>query len=177
MSNFLLNDTRSVLYDLHLPSFAIPIVTRYVADFLGFGDRIRSDKFPNAPHSENEIYQHITNCQIFLSYNADGTKLLKRRKAFRLSMNFLFKLTKEANISEANRWTLTRWARNSLRYIMSFGKQRADNPMAELGFKIARQVLEHEKDTGRGTAMLLLVALDSAYNSVLAVGFTGQYLL
>ncbi|KAF2492523.1 hypothetical protein BU16DRAFT_583709 [Lophium mytilinum] len=41
--------------------FAIPVVTKYVADFLGFGHLIRSAKYPKAPHSENEIYQHISN--------------------------------------------------------------------------------------------------------------------
>jgi hypothetical protein len=145
--------------------FAIPVTTRYVADFLGFGHLVRSDNNPNAPYSENEIYQHITNCQIFLSYNADETKLLKRRAAFRSSMNFLYKLTEQANILEANRWTIVRWARNSIRYL--FGR-KSDNPMTELGYKVAQQILSHEKDAGKAAAVLLLVGLDSAYNSVLA---------
>ena len=66
-------------------SLAIPVITRYIADFLGFGDRIRANAGSTGTLSENEIYQHITNCQVYSSYNADETKLLKRRKAFKVS--------------------------------------------------------------------------------------------
>ena len=137
------------------------MTTRYVADFLGFGHLIKGDQNPKAPNSENQIYQHITNCQIFFSYNADEIKLLKRRKLYRSSMNFLYDLTKNGNIWQANRWSITR-------YFLSMGKKDS-NPMVELGFKVAERVLKHERDAGRSTAILLLVALDSAYNSVLAV--------
>lgn len=44
--------------------------------------------------------------------------------------------------------------------------------MVELGFRVAEMVLEHERDPGRSAAILLLNALDSAYNSVLAVSLT-----
>ena len=44
--------------------------------------------------------------------------------------------------------------------------------MVELGFKVAERVLKHERDPGRSAAILLLTALDSAYNSVLAVSLT-----
>jgi hypothetical protein len=137
------------------------VTTRYVADFLGFGHLIKGDQNPKAPYSENQIYQHITNCQIFFSYNADETKLLKRRKAFRSSMTFLYDLTKNGNIWQANRWSITGG-------FLSMGK-RDNNPMVELGFKVAERVLKHERDAGRSAAVLLMVALDSAYNSVLAV--------
>ena len=142
-------------------SFAIPVVTRYVADFLGFGHLIRSDKNSRAPHSENEIYRHITNCQTFLSYNADETKLLKRRKAFRSSMEFLFDLTQNGNIAEANKWKTTQYL---------FGRKR-DNPMTDFGFKVAEKVIEHEGDADRAAGVLLFVGLDLAYNTALAVSF------
>ena len=137
------------------------MTTRYVADFLGFGHLIKGDKNPDAPYSENQIYQHITNCQTFFSYNADETKLLKRRSAFKASMKFLYDLTKYGNIWEANRWSITR-------YFSSIGRKE-NNVMVELGFKVAERVLQHERAVGRAAAVLLMVALDSAYNSVLAV--------
>lgn len=121
-----------------------------------------------APYSENEIYQHITNCQVFLSYNSDETKLLKRRKAFKDSMTFLLKLTKQGNICNAACWTPTRWIRNGLGFIASRGKSRS-NSMEALGFKLAQEVLKNEKDVGRAAAILLLAGLDSSYNTVLAV--------
>lgn len=144
------------------------MVTRYVADFLGFGHLVQSDKNDKAPYSENEIYQHITNCQVFLSYNSDETKLLKRRKAFKDSMTFLLNLTKQGNICNAARWPPTRWIRNGLGFIVSCGKS-GSNPMEALGFKVAQEVLKNEKNAGRAAAILLLTGLDSAYNSVLAV--------
>ena len=145
------------------------MTTRYVADFLGFGDLVRSEKNLNAPYSENEIYRHITNCQIFLSYNADETKLLKRRQAFRTSMNFLYELTLKSNVLEASRWTLSRWIRQGLRALWS-PRRGGDNTMTKLGFEVAQVLLRHERDYERAAAILLLIALDSAYNSVLAVG-------
>ncbi|KAK5561933.1 hypothetical protein LTR46_000738 [Exophiala xenobiotica] len=138
--------------------FAIPVTTRYVADFLGFGHLVNSEKNSKAPHSENEIYQHITNCQVFLSYNADETKLLKRRKAFKSSMEFLYNLTLDGNISEASRSMISQ---------QLWGRKR-DNPMAELGFQVAQHVLKHERSTTKAAAILVFVGLHTAYNSVLA---------
>jgi hypothetical protein len=83
-------------------------------------------------------------------------------------MKFLYELTQGANILEASRWTVSRWVRGGFSYVWSFGK-KIDNPMAKLGLNVAQQILEHEQDLGRAAAILLLIALDSAYNSVLAV--------
>ncbi|KAI8668499.1 hypothetical protein NCS55_00876100 [Fusarium keratoplasticum] len=165
---FIIMDKNKGVYQLDVVrDFAIPVVTRYVADFLGFGHLVQSDKNDKAPYSENEIYQHITNCQVFLSYNSDETKLLKRRKAFKDSMTFLLNLTKQGNICNAARWPPTRWIRNGLGFIVSCGKS-GSNPMEALGFKVAQEVLKNEKNAGRAAAILLLTGLDSAYNSVLA---------
>jgi hypothetical protein len=138
------------------------VITTYVADFLGFGDRIRTNGDSKAPYSENEIYQHITNCQVFLSYNADETKMWKRRAAFKTSMQFLFELAESGNIKEANKWRFPK---------VLFGA-KTDTPanhMKQLGMTVAKRILEQENDTGKAAAILLLTALDSAYNSVLAV--------
>jgi len=140
-------------------SFAIPVVTRYVADFLGFGHLIRSAQHPKAPHSENEIYQHITNCQVFLSYNADETKLLKRRKAFKTSMETMHKLALDGNIGKANRWSATK---------LMFGTPK-DNPMIQLGYEVAERVLSHVPNAAVAASIMVFVGLHVAYNSVLAV--------
>ena len=79
-------------------------------------------------------------------------------------MKFLYDLTRKGSIRQANRGSITR----SLIF-MGMGES---NPMIELGFKVAERVLEHERDVGRSAAVLLLIALDSAYNSVLAVSQT-----
>lgn len=149
--------------------FAIPVVTRYVADFLGFGHLVKSEKNLDAKYSENEIYQHITNCHVYFSYNADETKIPKRRKVFKDSMKFLFELTlNNGNVAEANKFRLTRVVQ-SLGSWFSKSAAGDKNPMSELGFKLSEQVLQEQKgDVGKAAAILLLIALDSSYNSVLA---------
>jgi hypothetical protein len=141
-------------------------VTRYVADFLGISHLIKSETNHRAKYTENEIYQHITNCQVFLSYNIDETKMLKRRQAYKDSMNFLFELTKSGSISEANRWAVTKLIRRGLGTIFC---RREKNPMRRLGLEVATTILKTERSAGKAAAVLLIVALDSAYNSVLAV--------
>ncbi|CZS85760.1 unnamed protein product [Fusarium graminearum] len=161
-------DKTKGIYQLDIVrDFAIPIVTRFVADFLGFGHLLRSDTNSHAPYSENEIYQHINNCQVFLSYNTDETKLLKRRKAFRDSMSFLLKLAQEGNICEAGKWRTTRWLQGFFGAIASFGHDKP-NFMTALGYRVAGEVLQREKNTTKAATILLLTGLDSAYNVVLA---------
>jgi hypothetical protein len=87
--------------------------------------------------------------------------MLKRRQAFTASMTFLYKLTQGGNIREARQWAVTR-AIGGL-----FPKKKT--PMEELGLRVAREILKNESDEGKAAAILLLVGLDSAYNTVLAV--------
>ncbi|KAK3989229.1 heme peroxidase-domain-containing protein [Cladorrhinum sp. PSN332] len=165
------SDLKKPVYSVDITrDFAIPVVTRYVADFLGFGHLVKSETNLSAMHSENDIYQHITNCQVYLSYNADETKLLKRRLAFKKSMNFLHDLTlKEGTIVEAKKSLMTRKLSSFGRWLFT-GHKGTANPMRQLGLEVAERILANEPDPGRAAAIFLLVGLDSAYNSVL--GFT-----
>ena len=147
-------------------SLAIPVVTRCIADFLGFGNHVRNVGNENAKFSENEIYQHITNCQMFMSYNADETKLLKRRTDFKRSMEFLLKLAEEGNILEASRWGISKFGRS---FFSKHDHEVTSKAMKALGRSVAARILEDERDGGKAAAMLLLTALDVAYISVLAV--------
>ncbi|RFN54271.1 heme peroxidase [Fusarium flagelliforme] len=161
-------DKNKGIYQLDIVrDYAIPIVTRFVADFLGFGHLLRSDTNSHAPYSENEVYQHINNCQVFLSYNTDETKLLKRRKAFRDSMTFLLNLAEEGNIREAGKWRTTRWVQGFFGAVASLGQDKP-NFMTALGYRVAGEVLQREKNTSKAATILLLTGLDSAYNVVLA---------
>ncbi|KAK5080999.1 hypothetical protein LTR05_008316 [Lithohypha guttulata] len=138
--------------------FAIPVTTQYVADFLGFGHLIRNADNPHGLYSENDIYQHITNCQIFLSYNADETKLFKRRKAFKISLQFLYDLTLDGNIYEASRSGIGQYL---------FGRKR-DNAMIDLGFEVAEHIHKFASSRVEAATILVFVGLHTAYNSVLA---------
>ncbi|KAI9723451.1 MAG: hypothetical protein M1828_004181 [Chrysothrix sp. TS-e1954] len=146
---------------------AIPVITRYVGDFLGFTDKIRIAPGSKATFSENHIYQHITNCQVFLSYNADETKMWKRRDAFKTSMQFLYELAESGNIKEASRWWPS-WGGSG-------DASEPRNHIKNLGKTVAKHILSEDSDTGRAAAKLLLIALDSAYNSVLAFSSVLNY--
>ena len=152
------------------------MVTRCIADFLGFGHQIKDVGNPHAKYSENEIYQHITNCQVFLSYNADETKLMKRRKDFKESMQFLLKLAEEGNVLAGSRWPISKALRSLAKRVVTFfeSKETADQNivsehMKVLGRVVASQLYENVKDSGITAALLLITALDIAYVSVLAV--------
>ncbi|GKT61021.1 LOW QUALITY PROTEIN: PSI-producing oxygenase C [Colletotrichum tofieldiae] len=153
--------------------FAIPVVTRYMAAFLGFSHKLREvpatssvlDKRTQTAHhgtyTENEIYQHITNCQVFLAYNTDETKWMARRQVFQKSVEFLIELARQGTIWEAKQmFGLSN---------MLFGREKT-NPMHQMGVFVARQILKHEPDQVRAAAILLLISLDFAYNAV--VSFT-----
>ncbi|KAH7029662.1 uncharacterized protein B0I36DRAFT_364173 [Microdochium trichocladiopsis] len=135
--------------------FAIPVVTRYVATFLGFGQKI-SEVAGDAKgtYSENEIYQHITNYE---------TKWMQRRKDFIRSMNTLIELTQNGTIWEACSWGISQ---------ALFGTKEKSNAMHDLGVFVAKEVLKYEKDQEKAAAILLLVCLDFAYNAVVALTAT-----
>ncbi|KAL6712910.1 hypothetical protein ACLMJK_009465 [Lecanora helva] len=152
---------------------AIPVVTRCIAEFLGFGDQIRDVTNPNANYSENEIYQHITNCQIFLSYNADETKLYKRRADFKKSMDFLMNLAAEGNVTEAKR----SWMDGLFGKKLQQDERHPIQAMKTLGKSVAKRILEDVHDTGKAAAILLLTALDVAYIEVLAFTASLDHLL
>ena len=136
-----------------------------MADFLGVGHRIKADPKDGGEYTENEIYQHITNCQVFLAYNVDETKMWKRRAAFKSSMQFLFSLAESGNIRDANLMPVTKWATK----LFGQGTESKPKSIKDVGKLVAQRLLESERDAGRAAAILLLTALDGAYNSVLAV--------
>lgn len=124
---------------------------------------MRTEKNKHGEFPENEIYQHITNCQTFLAYGVDETKMLSRRAAFKSSMQFLYDLAESGNIRAATRFSFSSFfSRNGV-------EESPETKMKDFGMKIAKSVLEKDEDAGKATATLLLIALDGAYNSVLAV--------
>lgn len=142
--------------------YAIPAVTRYVADFLGLGHMVRSEANRLAKYSENDLYQHITNCQVYLSYNADETRLLKRRLAFKRSMRYLYRLVlEEGIIMEANKSMITRKISSFRRWL--FGSHRDHtNPMTTLGLTVATHILTNEPELGKAVPYIcswVLIAL------------------
>ena len=90
--------------------------------------------------------------------------MLSRRAAFKTSMQFLYDLAESGNVRAASKFSLSS--------LFSWGSSTDESPEAEMqkfGMKIVKSVLEQDNGAGRATATLLLIALDGAYNSVLAV--------
>ena len=106
---------------------------------------------------------------MFLAYNADETKLLKRRNAFKSSMEFLLNLAREGSILEAGRWGISRSLRSLFNQQPTSNRDRETGHMKALGLAAADRILKQENDSGKAAAILLMVALDVAYISVLAV--------
>jgi hypothetical protein len=130
-----------------------------VVDFLGFGHLLKTETNPSGLYSENEIFQHVTNCQTFLSYNVDETKLLKRRQAFKTSIALLTDLASRGTIAQASQ----------LGAIKAWFMGSTENPMTRLGCSIAKDIMVYENNASKAAAILLLVCLDFAYNAVNSV--------
>ena len=82
-------------------------------------------------------------------------------------MQFLFSLAESGNIRDATLMPVTRWARK----LFGQGAESKPKSIKEFGKLVAQRILESERDAGRAAAILLLTALDGAYNSVLAVSY------
>ena len=65
---------------------------------------------------------------------------------------------------------ITRFARK----LWGQGAESKPKSIKELGKLVAQRILESERDAGKAAAILLLTALDGAYNSVLVVSYTSQ---
>ncbi|KAH8651167.1 heme peroxidase-domain-containing protein, partial [Xylariales sp. PMI_506] len=154
-------DSKNGVYQIDvIRDFAIPVVTRYVAELLGFSDKIRTRLHPKGRHTEQEIYRHITNCQMFFAYNADETKMIKHRQEFTNSIKFLYDLTRHGHISRFGSWG------EFFNNLWPFGKD--PSPIKRLGLQIAAAIKQREKKHDHAVAIMLLIGLDSAYNSVVS---------
>ena len=95
--------------------------------------------------------------------------MLSRRDAFKKSMQFLYDLAESGNVRAASRFSLSSF------FSWHDKDESSETKMKSFGMKIAKRVLERDMDTRKAAATLLLIALDGAYNSVLAVRITFIY--
>lgn len=152
-------------------SFAIPIITRFVSDFLGFFDSVKTVKHPNRPYSESQIYQHISNCQDYLSYASDETTAWKRRQDFKKSIAFLSELTKNGTPDTG----LFNRALSLFKAV-----EVEDKPIMDLrayGADCSAVLMRELNDADQVTAAKMVVALNAAHKAVLMVrmSFSSRY--
>jgi hypothetical protein len=149
---------------LTLPSYAVPIITRFFADYLGFWDHVQTKDHPDREFTEIQIHNHIRNCQDFLSYNADQTTQFKRRNAFRDSLKFLKEQAEHGVHQNSSGWT--HWNRN----LETKGDNKSVVKMRKLGLNVSRELGKTAKGgEAEVAATMLKVALDVAHTSVLTV--------
>ena len=147
-------------------SLAIPVITRFFADFLGFSDRMKTEANTKGEFTENEIYAHITNCQEFFAYNIDETKMWKRRMEFKKSMKVLYELAKDGAIVQAGKWAITKAITSAFTRGPAIPEEQ---DMKDYGVRVAQRILEEERNHENAAAILLLITLDGIHNLVLAV--------
>ena len=140
----------------------IPIVTRFVCDFLGFEDHPET-KDANGKFNENQIYSYISNVQEFLSINADEATRWKRRIAFRESLEVLQDMS-EYGVRKAQGGL---WG-----YLTDAIAKIPEEPIPKLkacGHQAAKLLLKSKPNIETAAAFMLVAVLDAAHKTVLMV--------
>lgn len=145
-------------------SYAIPVVTRFVSDFLGFFDCIKTPAHTDRKYDENQIYQHIQSCQDYLAYDSDETTIWKRRMAFKNSVNFLKELSEYGATQTKGR--LFGWFP---RETQTGGDKGYVVAVRDFGVQVSKAMATRLENAEEVAAMMLVVALDVAHKSVMTV--------
>lgn len=66
------------VYQIGVKDYVIPVITRFVADLLGFWDNVKTEQHKDRLYNENQSYQHIDKCQSYKAYESDEVTLWKR---------------------------------------------------------------------------------------------------
>ena len=152
--------------------YAIPVITRFVADVLGFGHLVRTREQLHRPWGENEIFEHMTNCQDWVTFNSDETRSYRRREKFRESIKMLMKLT-EDGVADAQKVPFDSWRHN---YHLVHGDSKHVEGLRRFGVELTQAVtakMKERRDVKKPleatAAVLLAFALDASHKSVAMV--------
>lgn len=142
------------------------MVTRFAADFLGFGDQIRTQASQkDRKYNENQIYRHFTDCQDYLTFNSDEAVTWKRRMAYRDSMQFLKQMT-EQGVRDAQPGLFEFYER-------CYGTKEDNAHVKELrkfGTAVARALVKEKgKTVVEAAGIMLATALDATHKIILIV--------
>lgn len=136
----------------------MPIVAQFIADFLGFWDWIDPETKQGAGNAR-VVYEHLSNCQNYLTYDSDETTVASRRIAFKKSI----------------RW-LNDGAKYGVKQVKDNGAKRGatgpDKVVSELkqfGTQMALELLKRGATVEEAAAIRLSIALDAVHKSILTV--------
>lgn len=149
----------------HSASYAIPVITRFVADLLGFWDNVKTEQHKDRLYNENQIYQHIDNCQSYKVYESDETALWKRRVAFQKSIEFLKKQAEHG----AEQARVGYFGRFTARGLKTAGDDDYVVRVREFGVKASRELAAKMGGPNEAAAVMLAIVLDAAHKSVMTV--------
>ena len=159
-----------------IKDYAIPVITRFVADVLGFGHLIKTREQLYRPYEENEIYDHIINCQDWVTFDADETRTYRRREKFRASIKVLQKLTSDA-VAESQKMLFEGLRRN---YHIVHGDSDDVRKLRQFGVALTQAVTTKlrasnvDKPVEATTAVMLSFALEASHKSVAMVRCTSE---
>ena len=160
----------------------MPVLAQYITDFLDFWDW-KDPKPEQDPKSEQNlepeqesvhasvVYEHLSNCQDYLTYNSDETTVPSRRSAFRTSIKWL-----------------NDCAKYGIEQVKAKGAQRgADktknvvSELRQLGTQMAQELLKGKLGGTRpmtveqAAAIRLSLAPEAVHKSILIVSGPGAY--
>ena len=152
--------------------YAIPVITRFVADLVGFGHLMKTREQLHRPYEENDIYAHITNCQDWVTFDADETQTYRAREKFRASIKLLMQLAKDG-AADAQRVFLEGW--RSRTYHLVHGDSHEVGELRRFGVELTQEVTARmtaarvPKPQEATAAVLLAFALEASHKSVAMV--------
>ena len=153
---------------------AVPVITCFFIDFLGFWNRVKTDAYPNREFSEDAIYKLMDDCQDYQSWDTDQTKGNKRRQTFQTSIKKL-KEVAEYGVRRSSSGIL--WWRNAFRTYGAGTEPRQVMQMRRLAVTATQTLLSKGFSQAEVSAIMLAFALDSAHNLVQSFTETLAYFI
>lgn len=133
-------------------SYVIPIVADFITDFLGFWNWTDQLKPTEVATHAKTVYDHLNNCQDYLTYDSDETTVLARRNAFELSIAWLY---------DGAVWG----AKN----VTKPGSKDAQSLLRTFGIDMAKELSKQDLKPEEVAAIRLSIALEAVHKSVLMV--------
>ena len=152
-----------------IQEFAVPVVTRFVADFLGFGHLIKTATMHDRAYNERQIYAHFSNCQDYLTFDSDETKAYAKRKAFYTSIRVLLDLT-EKGVADSRR----RWLEYRRNHHMVNGDSELTRDVRAFGVLATQELTKQLGSEKKAAAVKLAVALEAIHKSIVIICLTSE---
>ncbi|ORY11777.1 heme peroxidase [Clohesyomyces aquaticus] len=158
--------TKSPEYQIYqldvVKDFVIPIVVRFVADWMGFWNRVKTPEHLDREFSENAIFQLIEDCQNYQAWDSDVTKGMKRRQAFQAAIHKLKELADDGVRRSST--GLLYW-RNFWRSYGTSGDDEIVKKTRGLAVKTVQALNANGFSTAKVSALMFNFALGSIYKT------------